>query len=88
MSLLDKVRKELRITHKELDDELQDLINAGFMDLKIAGVNKASEDDPLIIRAIKVYCKANFGLNNEEADRYRDSYNMLKMHLSLAGDYR
>jgi len=50
--------------------------------------NKANDDtDPLIKRAITFYAKANFGIDNPNADRFHDSYVMLKQHLSLAGDY-
>jgi hypothetical protein len=43
--------------------------------------------DPLIKRAITVYIKAHFGWDNPDAERLQESYNMLKQHLSLAGDY-
>jgi uncharacterized phage protein (predicted DNA packaging) len=88
MSLLDKARKSLRITHNELDDEIQDLIDACKKELVDAGIYKIDDTDPLIIRAVNLYCKSHFGFNNEEADRFQDSYTMLKAHLSLAGDYR
>ena len=44
--------------------------------------------DPLIERAIILYCKANFGYDNPEADRFMESYKSLEIHMSLSADYR
>lgn len=50
---------------------------------------KANDDtDPLIKRAIITYVKANFISDAKEAERFLASYNMLKNHLTLAGDYK
>lgn len=60
------------------------------MDLIISGVSpeKAKDDDdPLIKRAVKTYAKANYGLDSPNAERFQESYEMLKQHLSLSGDY-
>lgn len=43
--------------------------------------------DPLIKQAISAYCKAYFGLNNPEAERWERVYNSLKTYLALVGDY-
>lgn len=87
MALIDKVRTRLRITHTHLDDDIQDLINAAKLELMIVGVNKLDEEDPLIIQAISTYCKAEFGLNNKEADRLRAAFESLRNHLSLVEEY-
>lgn len=89
--LLDEVKIALRITTVDLDVEVQGLIDAAVADLILSGVaaEKAADDtDPLIKRAVIVYCKANFGYDNPDADRLTRSYDMMKMHLTLAGDYR
>lgn len=93
MALLDDVKQALRISidNTIFDTEVNDLIGAARLDLIQSGVSadKVNLDtDPLIKRAIIVYCKANFGYDNPEADRFQKSYDMLKQHLSLAGDYR
>lgn len=88
--MLNDVKLSLRIINNHFDGEIQDLIDAARMDLKQSGVShdKAnSDDDALIKRAITTYCKANFGYDNPDADRFAKSYEMLKQHLSLAGDY-
>ena len=42
----------------------------------------------LIKRAIILYCKANFGLDNKDSEKYNKSYDLLKQHLALSGDYK
>ncbi|WP_144477508.1 head-tail connector protein [Bacillus thuringiensis] len=89
--MIDVVKKAVRISHNALDDELEDLIEASRYDLNLSGVShlKANDDtDPLIKRAIITYVKANFILDAKEAERFLASYNMLKNHLTLAGDYK
>jgi len=85
--MLLKVKEALRITHTHLDDELADLIESCKVDLSISGVKVIIETDPLILQAVKVYCKANFGLGNDDSEKYQKSYDSLKTHLALCGDY-
>lgn len=93
MAILDDVKQALRIssTNTIFDIEINDLISATRLDLIQSGVSsiKANDDtDALIKRAIITYSKANFGYDNPEANRFQQSYDMLKIHLALAGDYR
>lgn len=88
--MLESVKRALRVTVSDFDEEIQDLIDAAKRDLEIAGVDKDKivDTDKLIRRAIITYCKANFGYDNPEAERFQQSYDMLKQHLSLSYDYR
>lgn len=88
--MLESVKLALRVTISDFDEEIQDLIDAAKRDLEIAGVakDKIVDTDKLIRRAIITYCKANFGYDNPEAERFQQSYDMLKQHLSLSYDYR
>lgn len=83
--MLEKIKKALRISHNHLDDEITDLIDSCLLDLNISGVRIINENDPLIIQAVKVYCKAFMSEDNLE--RYTESYRSIKTHLSLCGDY-
>ena len=85
--MLEKIKSSLRVKSNSLNSEIQDLIDSAKLDLKISGVTKIDEEDPLIIQAIKIYCKANFGLDNKYSEKYQKSYDMLKQHLSLCGEY-
>jgi len=87
MALIDDVKLALRVTSVDFDTEIQDLIDSAKADLRLSGVTDPDETDPLIKRAITVYCKAHFGYDNPEADRFQRSYDLLKMHLALSTDY-
>lgn len=91
MSLLESAKKATRTMNSYYDEELNDLLDAGKRDLRIAGIHfedESEEDiDPLIKRALMTYVKANFGYDNVEADRFNHSYIMLKQHLALSGEY-
>ena len=85
--MLEKVKLALRIKSNKLDEEITDLIEACKIDLSLSGVKRIKDTDPLIQQAIKLYCKANFGLDNKDSEKYQKSYDMLKISLSLCGDY-
>ncbi|EDT16368.1 head-tail connector protein [Clostridium perfringens] len=85
--MLEKVKLSLRIKSDAFNIEILEMIEAAKLDLSISGIKKINEADPLIQQAIKTYCKANFGLDNKDSEKYQKSYNMLKEHLSLCGDY-
>lgn len=82
---LNKIKTSLRISTDAFDDELTDLISAGLADLGIAGVDGANAviTDPLVLRAVTTYCKANFG-QPDEYDRLKASYDEQKAQLATA----
>ena len=83
-TLTEKMRAALRIssTSEKITEEINDCIAA----CKNDGVKVIKETDGLIIRAITLYCKAEFGFNNA-AEQFRKSYDALKMRLSLSVEY-
>lgn len=87
--LTDKIREALRISSqaKPITDEINDCIEACKRDLRQVGVNNLDENDALIIRAITIYCKAEFGYS-DKAQQFRQSYDSLKLALSLMEDYQ
>lgn len=90
LPLIDSVKTALRISATAFDGEIGDLIAAARQDLILSGVlpeKAGSDDDPLIKRAISVYVKAHFGYDNSDHERLLSAYDMLKSHLTLAGDY-
>lgn len=82
--LLEKVRLALRRTGYDLDEEIQDLIDAALADLGIAGVDgeRVAEDNPLIIRAVCTYAKVHSGDLTLKA-----SYDEQKAQLQTATGY-
>ena len=89
MAILDDVKVALRIaaSNTAFDGEVNDLISAATDDLALAGIISNDNTDPLIKRAIITYCKAHYGYDNPDAERFLESYLMLKRHLSLSVDY-
>ena len=85
--MLESIKLALRINSSVFDTEINDLIESAKLDMKISGIVKINETDPLIQQAIKIYCKANFGVDNKDSEKYQKSYDMLKQHLALCGDY-
>ena len=88
MSLINKVKTSLRVSHNSLNGEIQDLIDAAKSDLALSGVEVIDETDALIIRAVTVYCKANFGWDNPDMLKFQQSYDSLKNHLTMSEDYK
>ena len=83
-------RLSIRTKSKAFDPEIVDLIRAAREDLALGGVlpeRARDESDPLIKRAVMTYIKAEFGLDNEDVDKYRAAYDRLKVSLALASDY-
>ena len=84
--MLESIKMALRIKSSVFDTEIMELIEAALLDLKISGIVNIQSDDPLIIHAVKIYCKIHFG-ENKDSEKYQKSYDMLKQHLSLCGEY-
>lgn len=87
-TLTGKMRAALRIssTSEKITEEIEDCIAACKADLKNDGVKVINETDKLIIRAITLYCKAEFGYN-DKAEKFRQSYDTLKMRLAMSKEY-
>lgn len=84
--MLSDVKLALRIATDDFDSELNNLIAAAYLDLKIAGVTEQDKTDPLIKTAVITYCKMHFG-EPDEYDRLKRSYDEQKAQLSMATGY-
>lgn len=89
MALIDDVKQSLRVSHDSTDIEINDLIAASKIDLKIAGVDDAllTTPDALLKRAIILYCKLHYGWDNPDYERLEGAYLALKKHITLSEDY-
>lgn len=87
-TLTEKMRAALRIssTNAKITEEINDCIAACKMDLRDVGVKKIDESDALIVRAITLYCKSEFGYS-DKAEKFWKSYECLKTHLSMSDEY-
>lgn len=87
---LSDIRLRVRSSVDKLDGEIKDLILAARADLVRGGVlpaRAADETDPLVKQAISTYVKAEFGIDNDDADKYRASFRNQKIALSMASEY-
>ena len=84
--MLESIKISLRINNNAYDEEINDLIEACKLDLKISGVASTLivDDDPLIRQAIKTYVKGHFGYDNADSDKFKESYSLLKQHLAIS----
>lgn len=84
--MFETVKNALRVSDDDLNDEIQDLIDAAKADLELSGIIKVDEFDPLIKRAIITYCKAHFGYD-DMGERFEQAYMSIKQHLALSAEY-
>jgi hypothetical protein len=90
--LLTKIKASIRITHDKLDEDVADTITACFADLRVAGLraeklDKDKELDPLILNAVKLYCRAAYTDDPVKAARYQGGYDAMKSCLMYAEGY-
>lgn len=87
-ALIKAIKDSMRMSTASaiIEDDISGCIEACFKDLQLAGVEKIDDTDALIIRAAQLFTKADFNYNNL-ADKYRQSYDALKMSLALSGEY-
>ena len=81
--LLPDVKLALRIKSNAFDTEILHLIASSFADLSTGGVKTINIDDPLLIRATVLYCKASL----DDEPRSKQAYEDLKLTMTLAKEY-
>lgn len=86
MAILDDVKANLRISGNALDDDIQGDIDAALMDLHRVGIDVTDQSQPLIIKAVKLYCRWQQDYMGK-GEQYCKAYTGLMQALSLAGDY-
>lgn len=84
--LIEKIKKRIRIMSDTSDEEIDDLIESCRIELEMSGVY-GDETDPTYCQAIVLYCKANYGYD-EDAERFGMAFASLRDAMSLSGDYR
>ena len=87
MDTLNTIKQALRITHGKLDEDIRADIDACWADLRMAGVIYAGETDPLILNAIKLWCRSLYTDDVVKAAEYLKRYEALKASLQMAEGY-
>ena len=91
--VLPKIKISIRIKHTALDDDIEDTIQAALDDLTVCGVKipdlqQNGDVDPLILNAIKLFCKVEYTDDPQKAAEFQRRYDSLKSCLMMSGKYR
>ena len=91
--LVSKIKTSIRISHAKLDGDIEDTILAALQDLHVCGITAPpAEDpgslDPLILNAVKLFCKAEYTDDPGKAAEYQRRYDSMKSCLMMAEGYR
>ena len=82
-TVLDKIKLAVRISHDKLDEDVQSDIDACVSDLAMHGV-VGDTSDPLIFKAVKLYCKAAYTDDVNKAAEFMRRYEALRDNLKMA----
>lgn len=85
--IIRRIKKDNRITHDKLDDDIGDTIDQCIEDLKLVGINNADAGDLNILTAVKLWCRANYADSLADRIEYRKCYEKIKAVLKTSGRY-
>ncbi|GHV27588.1 hypothetical protein FACS18948_5210 [Clostridia bacterium] len=89
---LNRVRRSVRVGgNADIDEEITEMIEECRADLQSVGVSRdktRDETDSLILGAVRCFVRWKFGVNNDEAERNRDDYQILKEDLRKKRGYQ
>ena len=80
--MIDKIKLSLRISHDKLDTDIQDAIYAAQSEMERLGIDHRKKviidsievEDPLILQAVKTYCRFEFASEPNKRDGYMASW--------------
>lgn len=84
--LINKAKLAARITTTAFDSQVSDLLDAGLLDMGVAGVEVPETVDALVETAAVTYFLMHFG-QPDEYDRLKRSYDEQKAQLSTCTGY-
>lgn len=84
--LISKAKLAARITTTAFDSQVSDLLDAGLLDMGVAGVEVPETLDALVETAAITYFLMHFG-QPDEYDRLKRSYDEQKAQLSTCTGY-
>lgn len=90
VDILVAAKLAVRVSSDTFDSEIQDLIAAARKAMEKAGVTSEKtldDSDPLIRRAITVYCKSTFGRDNSESEKYMRSFREIVRQMQNSTEY-
>lgn len=87
MLTIKEARLAVRLSSRDFDSELQDMMDAAVLDLNAAGVAEQS-DDRLYDQALRMYLKGHWEPGAPEAAECRMIYENIKAMMKHSGKYR
>lgn len=81
--MLEDVKLAMRITNNEFDTEILGLMKAAQEDLRTSGVADMYANKPLVKQAVILYCKAMFGYDNNDSDKFMQAYEHIKRKIAI-----
>jgi hypothetical protein len=84
--LIDDIKIALRVTSESTDLEIEGLIAAAIADIMRVGVkipDRENIKEPLVKQAIVLFCKAHYGYDNGDFQKFHDCYNAILPVLSV-----
>lgn len=84
---LEQVKLALRLKNSAYDAEITALIAAAQATMAASGISADHDSDPMYQAAVTAYCKAHFGMENEDGDRWNEIFRGIVEHMSLCGLY-
>lgn len=86
--MFERVKKALRMTSYDHEDEIKLAMGAALKELQRVGVKAdADTDNELIISAVILYCWYYFNFR-DDGERYLTNFEGLRDALSVSGGYR
>lgn len=84
---LEALRAKVRLSGKEIDNELQDNIDSCIADMKRVGINTTLTDAKLIDKAIELYSKWQLNYM-DKGEQFAKHYENLRDTLSMSAEYK
>ena len=83
--MFEKVKRALRMTNDDLDEDIKLAINSALLELGRVGVDTTGDNELITTGAI-LYCWFYFNFHND-GERYKAAFDVLRDSLSVSGAY-
>ena len=83
--MLNVIKESMRISHDQLNADIQRNIDACLLDLQRVGVD-TSKQDGLIVRACELFVKSEYDYGGK-GEQFKKRYEELRDSLSMDGDH-
>lgn len=85
MISVEQIRKKMRISHDNMDEEIAGNMKAARLDMSRVGVN-VKKNNALIDKAVELYCKAQFDYLGK-GEQFQKNYERIRDAMSMTEEY-